>query len=371
MRHLLIFIGSLSCGGAERVTANLANHWAAKGWAITVATLAPLNRDFYELHPAIQRTALNQTGDSVHLLAGAWNNLHRAWVLRQVLRECRPDIALSMMSTANILLALAATNLPVCAIGSEHVHPPAYPLGPVWEPLRRHLYSRLAAVSTLATESAGWLRTHTGARNVSVIPNAAPWPLPTQSPRLDPASIGIPGRQRLLAVGRLDRQKGFDWLITAFTTLARRRPRWELVILGEGSLRPALEAQVDRANLRQRIFLPGRVGNVGQWYECADLYVMSSRFEGFGNTLAEALTYGLPAVSFDCDAGPRDIIRHEVDGLLVPANDVVALTAALDRLMGDSDLRKRLAVRAVDARERFSLERIAKMWEALFQERCG
>ncbi len=368
---LLIFIHSLSSGGAERVTTNLANYWAAKGWSITVVTLAPQSLDFYELHPAVIRIALNQTGDSAHSLVGAWNNLHRAWALRRVLRAVRPDIALSMMSTANVLLALAAWGLPVCAIGSEHIHPPQIPLGCVWERLRRYAYGHLAAVTALTIESAAWLKAHTRVRRVPVIANAAPWPLPVQSPRLEPASVGIAGRQRLLAVGRLSLQKGFDRLIAAFAPLAGRYPHWELVILGEGPLRPALQAQVDAANLAQRVFLPGRAGNIGQWYESAALYVMSSRFEGFPNTLAEALAYGLPAVSFDCDTGPRDIIRHEVGGLLVAAGDVAGLTAALERLMGDAALRQRFAERAVEARERFSMERIAGLWEALFAELRG
>ena len=98
---------------------------------------------------------------------------------------------------------------------------------------------------------------------------------------------------------------------------------------------------------------------------------MSSRFEGFPNTLAEALAHGLPAVSFDCDTGPRDIIRHGIDGLLVPPDDAGALGVALSGVMADDALRARLAQRAVDARERFSIERVAAMWEQLFSEPLG
>ena len=177
------------------------------------------------------------------------------------------------------------------------------------------------------------------------------------------------GVRLLLAVGRLVEQKGFDWLLAAFCELAQKHPRWDLVILGEGPLRAELEGAARSARLEGRVFLPGRMGNLGEWYEHADLYVMSSRYEGFGNTLVEGLAHGLPAVSFDCDTGPRDIIRHEIDGLLVPPEDVASLAAA----PGPPDGRRRTCAasspqRAVEARERFSIERIAKKWEKLFEE---
>jgi glycosyltransferase involved in cell wall biosynthesis len=366
---LLIFIHSLSSGGAERVTANLANHWADKGWHIAVVTLALQSNDFYELHPAVKRIALELAGDSGNVLAGLWQNLRRVFALRRVLRQFKPTIALGMTTTANILLALATWGLPqVHAIGSERIHPPQWPLGAIWEGLRRHTYGRLAAVTALTSESADWLKVHTGARRVPVIPNAALWPLPMQAPRVTPDSLCQSGRQLLLAVGRLDAQKGFDWLEDAFINLAERYPDWDLVILGEGPQRATLQDHARAAGLKKRVFLPGRVGNVGEWYERADLYVMSSRFEGFPNVLAEAMAHGLAAVSFDCDTGPRDVIRHEVDGLLVPPGDVAGLTAALDRLMGDIGLRRQFAERAVEVRRRFSIERIAGMWEDLFKE---
>ena len=122
------------------------------------------------------------------------------------------------------------------------------------------------------------------------------------------------------------------------------------------------------AGLAERVLLPGRAGNVGDWYAASSLYVMSSRFEGFPNTLAEAMACGLPAVSFDCDTGPRDIIRHEVDGLLVPAGDAAALEAALRRLMADPALRGRFAARASEVRERFSLASVSARWEQLFRQ---
>ncbi|MDQ3173420.1 MAG: glycosyltransferase family 4 protein [Acidobacteriota bacterium] len=366
---LLIFIHSLSSGGAERVTTNLANYWAEKGWNITVVTMTARSTDFYELHPAVERIALELAGDSGNVLTGLRQNLRRVTALRRTLRQIRPDIALAMMSTANVLLALAAWGLPkLRAIGSERIHPPQLRLSTRWEGLRRYTYGRLDAVTALTRETADWLKDHTGARRVPVIPNAAAWPLAAQAPRLITEMIGVADRSIVLAVGRLDKQKGFDWLIEAFAALAPKYRDWDLLILGEGAERRALENQVQAAGLGRRVFLPGRAGNIGEWYERVDLYVMSSRFEGFPNTLAEAMAHGLPVVSFDCDTGPRDIIRHEVDGLLVPPGDLVAMKSALERLMGDSALRTKFASRALEARERFSMERISGMWEELFAE---
>ncbi len=366
--RLVIFIHSMGNGGAERVTANLANHWAEKGWRVTVVTLASRSLDFYELHPAVNRIALDLAGESGNAFVALARNLRRVFALRRVLRQVQPDVVLAMMSSANILLALAATGLKrIATVGSERIHPPQYPLGSIWESLRADLYGRLAAVTSLTQESAAWLRQHTKAKKIAVIPNAAPYPLPVQQPYLEP-EILLGGRRMLLAVGRLCEQKQFDLLIRVFQRLLKEFPDWALVILGEGPDRKALEEQIQGADLSERILLPGRAGNIGQWYEAADLYVMTSRFEGFPNTLAEAMAHGCAAVSFDCDTGPRDIIRHEVDGLLVPPGDEVALENSLSRLMADETLRRQFADRAIEARERFSIEKIAGMWEQLFEE---
>lgn len=357
-------------GGAERVSASLANYWAAKGWEITLVTLSQQSLDFYELHPAVKRIALELVGDSSNsTLAGLWQNKRRITALRRVLRQVQPDIALGMMTTANILLALAAWGLPrLRTIGAERNHPPQKPVGYLWETLRSYTYGLLNAVTAMSNEGRDWIKTHTNAKNVAVIQNAVNWPLPGQEPRIIPSVLYPSQRKLLLAAGRLHTQKGFDWLGEAFTNLADKHPDWDLVILGEGILRPTLEKQIRESGLGQRIFLPGLAGNVAEWYESADLFVLSSRFEGFPNTLVEAMAHGLAVVSFDCDTGPRDIIRHEQDGLLVPLGDVAKLTAALDRLMGDTLTRQRFAERAMEVRDRFSMEKIARKWEELFEE---
>lgn len=365
--RLLIYIHSLENGGAERAVANLANHWAGIGWDVTVVTVAPQARDFYQLDPRVGRIALHLTGNGGNLLAGFRRTARRVQGLRRVLRRLRPDVALAAMQTANVVLALAARGMPdLLAMGSEHNFPAKAPLGIVWETLRRHAYGRLVAVVALTSECADWLTRHTRARRVPVIPNPVCWPLPKQEPSSDPAGACRPGRRVLLGVGRLSEEKNFATLVAIFARLAPRHPEWDLVILGDGPLREDLCSQAAAAGLPGRIVFPGRVGNVGDWYSRAGLYAMSSHFEGFPNTLAEAMAHGLPAVSFDCDTGPRDIIRHGIDGFLVPPGDAAAMEAALDALMRDAALRERFAAHAIEARERFSIDKVSGMWEALF-----
>lgn len=368
---LLFLIHSLSSGGAERVTANLANHWSARGWQVAVVTLAPKDTDFYQLRPEVRRIALSLTGESPNFLSAIIQNLVRIRAVRRVLLQFDPDAAVALMSTANILLSIAKLGMNITAIGSERVHPPQLPLGQPWERLRKWCYGRLDAVVALTDKSAFWIRENTRARTVQVIPNPVVWPMMIQAPIVAPEAVLPDSAHILLSVGRLTTQKGFDILIDCFADLVDSFRDWLLVIIGEGSERVNLEEQIKRRGLAKRVLLTGRVGNLSQWYEAADIFVMSSRFEGFPNTLIEAMACGLPVVSVDCDTGPSDIIRHEVDGLLVPKGDEAAMRDALMRLMSEVELRVNFGKRAIEARDRFSITSTAEMWENLFREVKG
>jgi glycosyltransferase involved in cell wall biosynthesis len=144
-------------------------------------------------------------------------------------------------------------------------------------------------------------------------------------------------------------------------------PTWQLVILGEGPERASLQRQVEELGLQGSVLMPGVVRDPEQWLQHAELFVLSSRFEGFPNALLEAMQCGLPVAAFDCPSGPGEIVRHEQTGLLVPPGDTEALSAAISRLANDENLRRRLgSAAAADVATRFSLERISAMWEELW-----
>jgi glycosyltransferase involved in cell wall biosynthesis len=366
--RLLFIIHSLGSGGAERVTATLANYWAAKDWHVTVVTIDSRERDFYALDRRVERIELSLARRSPNAVAAVFNNLRRMARLRHVLKQTKPDVAVSMMSTANALLAISGRGLDTLTVGSERIHPPALPLGTTWEAIRRWTYHRLDALVMQTEQSADWVRAHTGASESAVIPNPVTYPLAIHEPIKSPESItDKTGTSRLLlGVGRLVEQKGFDRLIKAFAATSAGHPEWLLVIVGEGERRSSLEDLAAELGVQDRVRLPGVVGNLREWYERADLFALTSRFEGFPNALVEALAHGVPVVAVDCETGPREIVRHERDGLLVAQNDPSALVRALNRLMEADSLREQFAQAAVDARERFSLDRIAGMWEGLF-----
>lgn len=367
--RVLIFIHSLHGGGAERVAADLSAHWAQAGWQVMVVTQADAGDDAYTLDPRVQREILHTAGEGGGL-RGIWANVRRVRALRRVLRAFAPDIVLGMMTTASVLAVLAAQGLPCRVIATEHTHPPSQTLSGLWQRLRRWTYPRAARVVALTRGTADWLAQHVPGSKLAVIPNPVHWPLSRAEPVVAPPPAD--GRRRLLAVGRLHSDKGFDLLVQAYVQIAGRHPEWDLIILGEGSERQRLQAQIDAAELTDRIAMPGRVGNVGDWYASADIYVLSSRFEGLSNTLLESLASGLTAVCFDCDTGPREVVREGVDGVLVrPNGDVAAMAAALSALMSDDETRRALASRAVEARERFSAQRVLGLWQQLFDDVRG
>jgi len=368
--NIVLFIHSMSSGGAERVTAHLANQWAAIGHQVTVVTQKPENADFYKLNSSINRVALDTARDSFGLWAAMRSNLIRALALRNVIETTSPHVVIGMMTSANVLVTLATIGICVPTIVCERTYPPHLAVGGLWSRVRRWTYPLATRVAMLTSEGLDWLQREIPQARGVVMPNPIPYPLPVTPPELAPESVVACERKMLLAVGRMSEEKGFSGLIQAFASLTGQHPQWDLVILGDGPLRSILADQIRRLGLSERVLLPGRAGNIGAWYKRADLYVLSSRVEGFPNTLGEAMAHGCAAVSFDCDTGPRDLIRHDVDGLLVPSGDVGALAESLGRLMQDDALRTQMAVRALEVRDRYSMERVLGLWDQLFADAC-
>jgi glycosyltransferase involved in cell wall biosynthesis len=359
---------SLGCGGVERVLCSLSEALLQRKHSLTVVTLSTREADFFTLPEGVERVALNLIADvrAPTLLLRAGNMVRRLRALRRAILSTRPDVVRSVLQHVNVmtLLALAGTRCPV--VVSEHLDPTMISCGSPWDELRRITYRRaakLVSVSHGIDEYFAWLPP---ARRV-VIYN----PLPNMEQpddTLDTPPILNDGTNWVMTMGRLSREKGFDLLLPAFAGVAEKNPGWRLMILGEGEQRPELERLTESLGLRDRVLLPGRIKNPFPVLKQAKLFVLPSRHEGFGNALIEAMACGVPVIATDCPSGPREIVRDGENGVLVAAEDVGALAAALERLMADDAERARLAVRGAEAVKRFEIERIIETWEELLHQ---
>lgn len=352
-------ISSLRAGGAEKIFAFVANHWAACDHDVSVILLEG-EAPFYEMNKSVAVTRLGLMAPSQGALNAMANNARRLGALRRALKHTRPSAIVSFMTEVNVLTILAAAGTGIPVMVCERVDPFANLEKKSWRLLRRVAYPFAARIVTQTKGAAryyeGW-----GRGGVAVIPNT-----------IGPAINAHPAAQTdagdvIVAMGRLEPQKGFDLLLNAFGKIKETHPGWKLSIYGGGTERTALERQRAALGLENRVEFHGKTADPAGAFRSAKIFVLSSRFEGFPNVLLEAMAGGLAVAAFDCPWGPGEIIRNGADGLLVPPGDVDALAGVMDRLITDVDLRLRLSSAASQVTERFSTARVMAMWDELLR----
>ena len=362
--RLTLIIASLGCGGAERTASVLAGGWSNRGHQVTIITLTQDDVPAYTLHSAVTYRQLRVWGQPTrNIFSKLPRQLRAVRALRRAIHESRADLILSFMDIANVVTLLAARDLGIPVVVTEHAPPAYYRIGWIWETLRRFSYPRgvLVGVSKPIVE---WFQRRINVR-ARVIPN--PVDLPAL-PELLRRPHGEGDAHVVVGMGRLAKEKGFDLLIEAFSRVASRHPGWTLKIVGDGPLRGCLRQQAETLGIARRVEFTGLLSDPFPVLRAADLFVCSSRYEGFGNALCEAMACGLPVISFDCPCGPSEVVRHGVDGILVPAEDVSALSEALDTVMSDAQMSMRMAARATEIVDRFGLEPVLNLWDQLFSE---
>lgn len=183
-----------------------------------------------------------------------------------------------------------------------------------------------------------------------------------------PKSFSPLTQKRVIAVARYSHEKGIDLLLKAWAIAEKKTGEWRLDVFGDGDRTP-YEQMIDELEIdRSRCQLHGRTNNVEQEYLSSSLFVLSSRFEGFGMVITEAMACGLPVVSFDCPWGPRSIITDDIDGILVENGNVEALANSIACLINDDAHLKSMGIAGMKNVQRFSIEQIAERWKAVFEQ---
>jgi glycosyltransferase involved in cell wall biosynthesis len=328
---------------------------------VTVRTLADLRPGVQPRGPAgaLRRWARQQPSRVVPADDPRFSQHNRYTDLRlaRYLWSVRGGVLIGMQPVMNVAIARLARPSTV-RIAQEHR--PFVSRNPgLREAAVRH-YPRLDMFLTLTERDAQRYRHELGeAVPVRAIPNGTPVYAGTPS---DHSSKVV------VAAGRLERSKGFDRLVQAWADVAQRHPDWELRIFGEGRDRVALQEQIDALGIGGSARLMGFSASLPEDMASASLFVLSSRAEGYPMVLLEAMSCGLPVVSFDCPTGPREIISPERDGVLVPNGDVEGLAQAVSRLIATGDRRRAMGRAALETAHQRSQSAVTARWEELCAE---
>jgi glycosyltransferase involved in cell wall biosynthesis len=296
--------------------------------------------------------------------------------LRALIRQERPDVVCSFQDVPNLMASWACTALTARPhlVACSQIPPSINWRGGGWRPILRRLLSRyyaraerIIAISNGVAEDIARMAPRSEA-HIDVIFNAGVDER-VEAGAGQPLEPGehLPDGPLLVGCGRLVEQKGFSYLIDAFAIVRERFPAAALWIIGEGPDRPALEKQIADLSLGNSARLLGFRDDPYRYMAAADLFVLSSVFEGFGNVIVEAMACGTPVVSTDCPYGPSEIITDGVDGLLVPTRDPRALADAILRVLDDRALRERLAEEGRRRAQDFAAPVIAAEYAKVFE----
>jgi GalNAc-alpha-(1->4)-GalNAc-alpha-(1->3)-diNAcBac-PP-undecaprenol alpha-1,4-N-acetyl-D-galactosaminyltransferase len=356
-KRILVVISSLGGGGAERVVVELAEYLVASGREVTLLTLNGDDPDAYPVPAGVERDRMEIRYSPYfpgHSLVYFFIRLRE---MRQRIREARPDVVLAFLDQTNIRAILCTRGTGIPLVITERSNPARHPLIQPWRFARRMLYPHAEALVVQTVAAARWFAGFVPSEKIVEIPKAV------RGPQFTAGDVKQDSRDDrvVLAVGRLEPVKGFDLLLEAFARSGLGEDGWRLVLVGEGSERGRLLEQSRRLGIT-RLDMPGYVHDVPARIARCSIFALTSRYEGFPNALLEAMQLGRACVSFDCENGPRELINDGQNGVLVGAEDVDALAAALRQLGGDEELRRRLGQAALDVHTRFAPGELYRRW---------
>lgn len=360
-------------GGLERIITFKANYFAehCEEDEIYIITSEQIGRkEFFPLSPKVKRIDLGVPFDwpfNQSRIGKILKYPFRFQKFKQrfanVLMELKPDITISTIRRE--LKFIHSIPDGSIKVGEFHVTRNSYGFGKgnvMDKTLRRHwekkLLKDLTKLDKLVVltheEAAFWSELN----NVCVIPN----PIITPTDRQSDCTA-----RQVIAAGRYATQKGFDLLIEAWNLVHQRHPSWVLRIYGDGSLGASFQQRIDELGMTAACILEPTVTNITDKYCESSIFVLSSRFEGFGMVITEAMSCGIPPVSFACPCGPRDIIQDGVDGLLVENGNISEMADKICYLIEHEEIRKEMGQQARIHSERFQMDKVAVAWKNLFR----
>lgn len=339
---IILIIGALSFGGAERVICNIANKLAEIGDEVVLIAV----------HTRESAYSIDKRVRVINGLSGK-RPLSKLVALRKILKKEKPRAALSFLTHINLFAILATLGVDTKLVISERNDPAREPKNLGRRLMRRLLYP-LSDGFVFQTEQAKDFFSKYIQDRSAVIPNPV---------FLDAVERPKARKKKIVNVGRLVQQKRQDNLIRAFKIVNEMYPEYTLDIFGEGPEKENLNSLIKNLKLEHAVSLKGSVKNLHDQIKDASIFVLTSDFEGMPNVLMEAMALGIPCISTDCPVGgPRALISHMENGLLVPVSDNEELVEAIELLIKNKQMQEKFSKESIKVLEDYSLEKISAKW---------
>lgn len=341
-KHITFVLGSLGRGGAERVVSILSNDYIKKGWDVDILLLLFNNID-YKIDKKIR--IFDFTGKYKSRL----KNLPY-WItsIHKYIKNNKPDIILSFAARINIITYIATIGLEKKLFVSERNDPKKDGRTKLVDMATKYIYPRTDGVIFQTQRAKSYF---CKINNGTIIPNPIEVSTICKSVK----------NKKIVAVGRLTEQKNHKLLIKAFSKVLSDFPEYKLEIYGDGELKEELLKLIKELNIENSVILNGNVSNIHDCISDAELFVLSSDYEGLSNALLEAMMIGLPCISTDC-AGSDEYIQNNENGILVPVGDEDLLSEAIKKMLSDDEFRKRCGMKARENSYVYKKDNILQLW---------
>ena len=351
--EICFVISSLSGGGAARVMTLLAN-WLSQYYEVGIITMDKAE-SFYKLKKEVSIYHLDLVSDSGNPFSALFKNLNRVNALKTKIKTLAPRVVISFITEMNVLTLLATKSLDTKVIVSERSDPNRKSLSSLWRLLRDLNYSNADAIVSQTKKAEHFISKKYKATKSVILSNPLQMPIPEGEKK-----------ETLLFVGRFDIDKGFDMIPSILKDL--KLGDWQVEIAGSGNLMSQVQLEINRNGLSSKVSFLGQYKHVDELYDNASIFALPSRLEGYPNALIEAMHFGCACVSFDCNNGPAEIIIEGVNGLLVEPENTEGMSKAIQQLIDDANLRKRLANEGQNITKNLSLDRVGSQWQKLMTE---
>lgn len=351
---ILFYINAIHDGGAERVMVNLAKYFSDTGCETILVTSF---RDTweYKVEGNVKRLSLEEKEIKQGKIK---RNFSRIIKLRDILKKEKPDVAVSFMAEPNFRLLIASLGLNVKTIVSVRNDPNREYSGRIGKLVGKWILPLADGCVFQTKEAQGWFPKRLQKKS-TIIFNAV---------KEDFFHIERkPIEGEIVTCGRLEAQKNHKLLIDAFADVVKNYPYGRLKIYGEGSLREVLQEQIYELDLQDKAFLMGATNDVAKALQTADLFVLSSDYEGMPNALMEAMAAGVPCISTDCPCGgPRELLGSFSPEVLFKLNDRENLYIKINKMLGDKELKNEKGAVCKKVAEGFKSNAVFKSWEKYF-----